>query len=115
MRLYITTKTTAEDLVFNFITLQLKSGQTVEITYDESDYGNNDGLRNSRHKGVYFDEEYANGRILELIDMKVINAQIYSDKYEQADFEILQMTFDDEGMELTFENVYKAEGANANG
>lgn len=46
----------------------LTSGKTIDITWDESDisYDDCENFSTARCKGVYFNDEYANGRISEL-------------------------------------------------
>ena len=63
MRLYLTAKTAMKDLVIDYIEVNLKNGKTISLTWDESEFGIEDGLFTARYKGVYFDEVYGNGLI----------------------------------------------------
>ena len=56
MRLYLTAKTAMRDLVIDYIEVNLKNGKTISLTWDESEFGIEDGLFTARYKGVYFDE-----------------------------------------------------------
>ena len=58
MRLYLTAKTAMKDLVIDYIEVNLKNGKTISLTWDESEFGIEDGLFTARYKGVYFDEVY---------------------------------------------------------
>lgn len=55
MRLYLTAKTAMKDLVIDYIEVNLKNGKTISLTWDESEFGIEDGLFTARYKGVYFD------------------------------------------------------------
>lgn len=110
MILCISAETTIPDLVIDFIEVRLKTGETVSLTWDESESGVEEGLFDARYKGVYFGEEHANGRIDELEDMQVEYVELYSESDLPGTFRIREMVFEDD-MELLRLDVpiYEAE------
>lgn len=74
MILYVDAKYPKGEIAIDFIKAQLRSGKIVTMTWDESAHSFKDSSVSSRLKGVYFDEEYANGREKDLIGMKVLEA-----------------------------------------
>lgn len=82
MRLYLTAKTAMKDLVIDYIEVNLKNGKTISLTWDESEFGIEDGLFTARYKGVYFDAVYGNGLINELRDMQIAEIGVYSENNE---------------------------------
>ena len=77
MRLYLTAKTSIPDLFIDYIQVKLKSGEEVSLNWDYSDIERTSSGFSARYKGVYFDEEHANGRIDELQDMKITDIGVY--------------------------------------
>ena len=77
MRLYLTAETSIPDLYIDYIEVLLKSGEEVSLNWDYSDIERTTSGFSARYKGVYFDEDYANGRIEELRDMKVTGIGVY--------------------------------------
>ncbi len=67
MMLYLKAKTNLSDLSIDFIEVKLKSGKIVSLNWDETEYDNEDSVFEAKYKGVYFGEEYANGKLHELI------------------------------------------------
>ena len=67
MILYLKAKTNLSDLSIDFIEVKLKSGKIVSLNWDETEYDNEDSVFEAKYKGVYFGEEYANGKLHELI------------------------------------------------
>ena len=111
MRLYVTAKTEMTDLVIDYIEVKLQSGETVSLNWDESNYGINDGLFTATYKGVYFDEEYANGRINELRNMQITEVGIYSESEEPTTIAIVHVTVEDNDFErLDFIGLLYQEG-----
>ena len=80
MILYLSASTDLEDLVIDYIEVKLVTGETVSLNWDESDIERLDTGFHARYKGVYFDEEYAN---------IVIKEMIFEDAGEQYDLEHL--------------------------
>ena len=98
MILYLTALTTLPDLTIDFIEIRLDTGEIVPLTWDQSDYGQDDGIFNARYKGVYFDKDYANGRVRELQGMEIAQIGIYteSENADKAEIEITAMEFWDD-------------------
>lgn len=71
MILYLQATTNVQDLVIDYIEVKLKSGKTASLNWDESGINRSETGFDARYKGVYFDEEYANGKISELDGMKI--------------------------------------------
>lgn len=77
MRLYLTAETSIPDLYIDYIEVLLKSGEEVSLNWDYSDIERTPSGFSARYKGMYFDEDYANGRIEELRDMKITDIGVY--------------------------------------
>ena len=92
MRLYLTAKTAMKDLVIDYIEVNLKNGKTISLTWDESEFGIEDGLFTARYKGVYFDEVYGNGLINELRDMQIAEIGVYSENNEPVTLAVVHVT-----------------------
>ena len=102
MRLYLTAKTAIPDLYIDYISVKLNSGEVVSLNWDYSDIERTPTGFSARYKGVYFDEEYANGRIDELRDMKVTDIGVYYESKHKQDIEIEVMDFIDDDKQLVF-------------
>ena len=103
IRLYLTAETSILDLYIDSIEVRLKSGEEVLLTWDESDIGRNANGFSARYKGVYFDEEYANGRIKDLEDMMITDITVYYESEHAQDIKITSMEFVDEYESLEFD------------
>lgn len=103
MILYLKARTDFNDLTINFIKIELSSGRLEYLTWDESESGITDGIFTARYKGVYFDEDYSNGRISELNNMCVKYVEIYSESGKGNYFEIESLLFEDGLEELKIE------------
>jgi len=88
MRLYLTAKTSITDLFIDYIQVKLKSGEEVSLNWDYSDIERTSSGFSARYKGVYFDEEYANGRIEELRNMKITVVGVYYESKQKPDITI---------------------------
>lgn len=107
MILYLEAKTSVSDLIIDSIEVQLKDGQKAYLTWDESDISRDEEGFSARYKGVYINEDYANERLEELKEMKVINVNLYTDNDMcEEDFSIIEMVLNDNGETLCFENCY---------
>lgn len=95
MVLYLDATTSVCDLVIDFIEVRLKSGETVSLNWDYSGIERTATGFGAKYSGVYFDEEYANGRLEELQDLVISAVQLYSESVMQADFAITSMEFMD--------------------
>lgn len=104
MRLYVSAKTTLPDMQIDYIDVLLKDGREVSLNWDESNSKVEDGAFTARYKGVYFDEEYANGQIDALKGMEVRHIGIYSE--EEGRIRNIQMEFED-GNEV-YETFFKS-------
>ena len=51
---------------------------------------------------MYFDEEYANGKIFELAGMKIDTVKLYSEQIKNPEITITQMSFEDGDERLDF-------------
>lgn len=97
MILYLSASTDLEDLVIDYIEIKLATGQTVSLNWDESDIERLDGGFNVRYKGIYFDEEYANGKLSSLREMQIEKIGIYAESGSYSDIVITEMIFEDAG------------------
>lgn len=102
MRLYLTAETSIPDLYIDYIEVLLKSGEEVSLNWDYSDIERTPSGFSARYKGVYFDEDYANGRIEELRDMKITDIGVYYESKCEQDIKITIMEFVDDYDHLTF-------------
>lgn len=99
MFLDLSVNTELEDLIIDFIEVRLGTGEVVSLNWDESEIERTDAGFEARYCGVYFGEEYANGRMSELTDMVISTIGIYIDHALEHDFNseisITGMTFYD--------------------
>ena len=102
MRLYLTAKTSIPDLFIDYVQVKLKSGEEVSLNWDYSDIERTSSGFSARYKGVYFDEEHANGRIDELQDMKITDIGVYYESKQKPDITIEVMDFVDDDKQLVF-------------
>ena len=102
MRLYLTAKTSIPDLFIDYIQVKLKSGEEVSLNWDYSDIERTSSGFSARYKGVYFDEEHANGRIDELQAMKITDIGVYYESKHEQDIKIEVMDFVDDDKQLVF-------------
>lgn len=100
MNLYATLKSNTPNFTVEFIEVLLKNGKLITLDWDESGIQYTEDGYNARYKGVYFDEEYANGRISELDDCKVINMEVYSESRDMVVVHLCDMFFTDDDKEL---------------
>ncbi len=103
MNLYLTACTDLKDILIDFIEVELTTSKIISLTWDESDIGRTSEGFSSRYKGVYFDEEYANGKIEQLRGMKIANIGIYTESDAPFEITITEMEFEDG------QNSYEAE------
>lgn len=109
MILYLEGKTKIPDLAIDFIEVVLTNGKIVSLTWDESDVKNEEGEYTTRYKGVYFDEEYANGNLDELRDLSISYISVYSESQDSVDLYISRLIFEDYEREYVIEDVYQTE------
>lgn len=104
MILYLDATTNIPDVYIDYIMVKLKNGQEVSLNWDESDISRNENGFGARYKGVYFGEEYANGRLDELREMEITDIALYFESVGTYHFKIDEMVFDDDGQELSFQD-----------
>lgn len=95
MRLEIALKTNVDDICIDYIEVKLKSGKTVSLNWDTTDYVREDGEYSACYKGVYFDDDYANGRIEELKGFEIDTVGVYSEHEDLDSITITEMEFSD--------------------
>lgn len=103
MNLYVAALTNVPDLVIDYIEVELKSGETVSLNWDESYIDHDVGWFRARYKGVYLGEEYANGRLADLCGLKITDIGFYSESdigIDDMKFTMLEMDFDEDGSKL---------------
>ena len=107
MILYLEAETDISDLVIDFIEVRLRSGKVVSLNWDESGAESEpDDSYYAVYEGLYFDEEYANGRIGELEGMQVVHVEPYSDSGRTGSLMIRRLLFEDGGRTLKFEEPF---------
>ncbi len=104
MTLYLTVNTDLEDLMIDYIEVRLVTGETVSLNWDESEIGRSDSGFQARYKGVYFDEEYANGKLGSLRRMQIDKIGIYAESGSYSDIVITEMIFEDDGEQYDLEH-----------
>ena len=116
MILYLQATTNVQDLVIDYIEVKLKSGKTVSLNWDESGINRSETGFDAWYKGVYFNEEYANGRISELTGMKIDTVKLYSEQVKDPEITITQMSFEDGDARLNFGSgvLYAGKGVDCN-
>ena len=102
MVLYLKAESDIPDLMIDFIEVKLKSGQIISLTWDESEFDKENGQFEARYKGVYFDDEYGNGRLLELKGMKIQHIELYSECEDVSSFKLRELSFHDGEEGLVF-------------
>ena len=107
MILYLEAETDIPDLVIEFIEVRLRSGKVVSLNWDESGTESEpDHSYYAVYEGLYFDEEYANGRIGELEEMQVVHVEPYSDSHQTGSVQIRRMLFEDGGRRMRFDEPF---------
>lgn len=110
MTLYLTAKTPIDDLIIDFIEVELASGKTVSLNWDFSSFDRCGDEITARYEGVCFGEESAVGKIEELKGMRVVAVGLYSESCgedaENLPITITDMDFYEEGKNLVFEDVF---------
>ena len=101
MKLYLSADTDIEDVEIDYIEVKLATDEIVTVDWDESDIAWEDNGFNARYKGVYFDEEYANGKLSSLHGMQIEYINLYTESDSNSDIVITDMIFEDEGEQYT--------------
>jgi hypothetical protein len=102
MVLYLKAESDIPDLMIDFIEVKLQSGKVISLTWDESEFDRKDGYLDARYKGVYFDDEYGNGRLPELKGMKIQHIELYSECEDVSSFKLRELSFHDGEESLVF-------------
>lgn len=105
MVLYLSASTDLEDLVIDYIEVRLATGETVSLNWDESDIERLATGFNARYKGVYFGEEYANGKLDSLREMQIDKIGINTESGSYSDIVITEMIFEDAGEQYDLEHL----------
>lgn len=105
MILYLSASTDLKDLVIDYIEIKLVTGETISLNWDESDIERLDNGFNARYKGVYFGEEYANGKLSSLREMQIGRIGIYAETGSYSDIVITEMIFEDAGEQYDMEHL----------
>lgn len=95
MILYLTAKTESKDVIIDYIEVRLNNGKEVSLSWDESDITRDDDGFTARYKGIYFDEEYANGKVELLHDLNIVEVGLYSEENEDYPVTITEIEFYD--------------------
>ena len=111
MILYVDATTNCPDVVIDFIEVRLQSGAIVSLNWDESGIDRSETGFSAVYKGVYFGEEYANGKLDQLESMKVEAIALYSETKKPIDISLDEMTFEDQDRSLLFRDTYSVKGA----
>lgn len=91
-------KTNIPDIYIDYIEVILTTGEQVSLNWDYSDIARSDDGFSARYKGVYFGEEYANGRLEELKEITIVEVGYYTETVEDlVILEIEEMDFEDYG------------------
>lgn len=105
MIINLSAKTPIKDAVIDFIEVRLNTGETVSLNWDESCIDREEDEFVAQYKGIYFNEEYANGRIADLEGMIITHIEVYSEEPDSFDkpVEIISMRIDDGSTFLEYE------------
>lgn len=95
MNLYITAKTKDSEIRVDFIEMRLTTGEVVSLNWDATLFSIGNGNYEATYKGVYFDEEYANGRLDLLKGATLKHIETYSPTSNAPAFTITSMQFED--------------------
>ncbi len=107
MDLYLKAETEIDDLVIDYIEVELGSGKTVSLNWEESFVERVGKDLYAHYCGICFDEVDADGRLEELKGMKIIDVGTYSEKRREKPhlLTINRMEFY-ESKALIFEDSY---------
>lgn len=107
MILYLDVKTNIKDVFVDFIEVKLNNGKVVSLSWDESYIDRDDNGFSTKYKGVYFDDEYANGKLDLLKGATIEHVELYYERdYENPYFVINSMEFEDNERLLNMEVNY---------
>ena len=114
MTLYLTAKTDIDDLIIDFIEVQLRSGETVSLNWDKSLIERCGNKISAHYESVCFNENSAAGQIDKLKKMQIKEVGMYSEKHGEGQYSLAIETMDfcDGKKNLTFHNPYRTEPPN---
>ncbi len=115
MILFVSATTNCPDLFIDYIEVKLKTGECVSLNWDESDIDRDGDSYETRYKAVSFGDKYANGRLAELDEMKVVGIQMFSETMDKVDLVIHEMMFEDDCDTMIFREPFSIFGGEANG
>lgn len=116
MTLYVDVITSVTDLFVDFIEVKLKSGEIVSLNWDETEFTRTETGFTAQYNRVCFDEEYADGKLDQLRDMKVDEVGLYSETESVGSIVIMRMEFEEGDRVLIFDGpVFSKEGADLSG
>lgn len=115
MEITIKGSTSVSDLVIDYIEAELKSGQTVSLNWDYSDIDRNINQFEARYSGICFNEERADGKIDEMVYLRITSVGMYSESSETADLEIKEMIVEEDGKVLHFEKPFSVREGDSHG
>lgn len=105
MNLSITVKTSIPDLVVDFLEVELGSGKTASINWDESGISRcSDGF-SATYKGLCFNEDSAQGRLHELLSLNIIGAGVYCEQKDITEILLKNIVFEEAGTRLLLPNT----------
>ena len=84
---------------FDYIEVTTREGSTLTIDWDESSWAVEQDFLHVRCKGVYFNEEYANGKGELLAGGKVTGMQLFLNGNEELGVQNFHLIFDDNHQE----------------
>lgn len=104
-------KTSADSISVDFIEIvKCSNGKTIVLDWDESEIGfddipDEDGYRpfSGRLIGIKFDEEYANGKISEIIGAELSAAQFFIEDEITENPVFTELQLDDDGVLCDFD------------
>lgn len=80
---------------FDYIEVTTQKGDVLNINWDESSWAVEQDFLHFRCKGVYFNEEYANGKGELLVGSKVTGMQLFLNGNEELGVQKFHLIFDD--------------------
>jgi len=104
MEMYLSAKTAIPDIYIDCIEVELATGEEVMLSWDESHIIRETDGFSVRCKGVYIDEEYANGKITQLEDLRITYIGMNYESDMESDLVVEYMEFKDGEWHLFFKN-----------
>lgn len=84
---------------FDYIEVTTREGRVLTIDWDESSWAVEQNFLHFRCKGVYFNEEYANGKGKLLAGGRVTGMQLFLNGNEELKIQKFHLVFDDNHQE----------------